>query len=1360
MPLADFHPAVAAWFGQAFSAPTAAQLGAWPAIRSGQHTLLAAPTGSGKTLAAFLTAIDDLVRAGLAGPLPDAVQVLYVSPLRALSADIQRNLEAPLAGIRDQLLLHGLSDVPIRTGVRTGDTPQAERVRQRRQVPHILVTTPESLYILLTSKSGRAMLGGVRTVIVDEIHALAANKRGAHLMLSLERLSALTDRPPQRVGLSATQKPIGRLADYLVSAGGACTVIDTGHGRERDLAIEVTDSPLTAVMANEVWTEVYDRLAALVAEHRTTLVFVNTRRLAERAARHLAERLGEEFVTAHHGSLARRHRLDAEQRLKAGQLKALVCTASLELGIDIGDVDLVCQLGSPKSIATFLQRVGRSGHAVGGLPKGRLFPLSRDDLVECAALLDAVRRGELDAIVMPQAPLDVLAQQIVAEVSAREWDERMLFDAFRAAAPYRQLDRADFTAVVKMLAEGYTTRRGRRGAWLHRDGVHGRLRARRGAALAAVTSGGVIPDQFDCDVLLTPEALRIGSVNEDFAFESLPGDIFQLGNTSYRILKVETGRLFVEDAHGQPPNIPFWFGEAPGRTLELSSAVSRLRADISAWLDEGGMPLAQARLEAQLPVPPAAARQLIEYLAAARAALGALPTQEMVIFERFFDETGDQHLVIHAPFGSRVNKAWGLALRKRFCRRFNFELQAAALEDSIVISLGSVHSFPLHEPAGYLHSASAREVLIQAVIAAPLFEARWRWVATAALAILRQRAGRRTPPQWQRSDAQDLVAAVFPDQIACAENLHAERSVPDHPLVRQAIADCLTESMDVGGFLAVLAGIEGGAIRILTRDLTAPSPLAEEILNARPYAFLDDVPAEERRTLAVRPGPTDMASAATLGVLQQDAIDRVRAEAWPQARGADELHNALLLLGFVTTAEAAREIGWADGLAALALDGRATCLDGALWVAAERLGEVRAVLPDAVANPPVAAIADGPPPAAEDALRELLRGRLEGLGPVTSPQLAAPLGLPLTCIEAALLALEGEGFVLRGRYTPGTRDEEWCERGLLARIHRYSLDRRRREIAPVSEADYARFLRRWQGLDEPLEGPEALYAVIEQLEGLSHPAAAWEGQILPARLAGYLPFWLDQLCAEGRVAWLRLLPPRLSRERPRAVTPVRSTPIVLVPREHLAFWRVLAPTPPVAAELSSPAGRVRDALTELGASFFAELVAATGLLRTQVESALAELVALGMVTSDSFSGLRTLIAPASQRPSFAPRRYRSPRARVAGVGAAGRWSLLPTLADADPRTRDAAIEHVAHTLLARHGIVFRAALEAENCAPPWRELLYVYRRLEARGELRGGRFVQRFAGEQYAAPEALAMLRSARIGTPAGGGAEADAQPA
>ncbi|HET7595370.1 MAG TPA: DEAD/DEAH box helicase, partial [Burkholderiales bacterium] len=778
MPLDTFHPATAAWFTRTFGRPTPAQAEAWPAIKARGHTLIAAPTGSGKTLAAFLAAIDDLVREGLEHGLPAETRVLYVSPLKALSNDIRANLEAPLEGIREELergsqpefALHGSvaegeGSLDIRAWVRTGDTPPNERAKMARTPPHIVVTTPESLYLLLTSESGRRMLRTVRTVIVDEIHALAGNKRGAHLALSLERLSALAGEPPVRIGLSATQKPIEAMAQFL-TGGAECRIVDTGHVRARDLALEVPRSPLSAVMANEVWTEIYDRLAELINAHRTTLIFVNTRRLAERAARHLAERLGEDAVTAHHGSLSKEHRLDAEQRLKHGKLKALIATASLELGIDIGDVDLVCQLGTPRSISAFLQRVGRSGHGVGRTPKGRLFPLSRDDLVECTALLDAVARDELDRIQMPVAPRDVLAQQIVAEVANGEWREDDLYAMFKHAWPYRELPRAEFDAIVKMLAEGYSTRRGRHGAYLHRDVINGMLRPRRGARMSALMNGGVIPDQFDYEVVLAPDGLRVGTLNEDFAFESIAGDIFQLGNTSYRILKVGQGKVYVEDAKGQPPNIPFWFGEAPGRADELSAAVSRLRAQVSEWLNSG-VEAARERSQAEWGLAPAAADQLIEYLAAARAALTVLPTQETLVFERFFDEAGDQHLVIHSPFGSRINRAFGLALRKRFCRKFNFELQAAALEDTIVLSLGATHSFQLEDVAHYLHSNTVREVLTQALLAAPMFPTHWRWNATTALAIKRMRNGKRMPPAFQRSDAEDLMALIFPDQLAC-----------------------------------------------------------------------------------------------------------------------------------------------------------------------------------------------------------------------------------------------------------------------------------------------------------------------------------------------------------------------------------------------------------------------------------------------------------------------------------------------------------------------------------------------------------------------------------------------------------------
>src|SRR5438093_7238295 len=954
MPKSLFHPAVAAWFDRSFAAPTAAQAQAWPAFQAGRHVLIAAPTGSGKTLAAFHYAIDGQVRHGLDGVLIDETQIVYVSPLKALSNDIQRNLEVPLAGIRENLRAHGLPDVDIRTWVRTGDTPPSERDRMRRRPPHIVVTTPESLYILLGSESGRSMLATTRTVIVDEIHALAANKRGTHLALSLERLATLCGDRLLRVGLSATQKPIEAVARFLVGAnktsGVDCTVIDTGHRRERDLALEVPDAPLEAVMSAEVWEQVYQRLADLIEAHRTTLIFVNTRRLVERVTRQLSERIGVDGVAAHHGSLAKEQRLDAEQRLKHGKLKALVATASLELGIDIGDVDLVCQLGSPRSIATFLQRVGRSGHAIDGTPKGRLFPLSRDELVECAALLDAVRRGELDLLKIPEQPLDVLAQQIVAEVGAREWDEGELYALVRRASPYRVLGREDFGAVVGMLAEGFSTRRGRRGALIHHDAVNHVLRGRRGARLTTLTSGGTIPDNADYRVLLEPENQFIGTVNEDFAVESMAGDIFQLGNKSYRIQRVERGVVRVEDAHGMAPTIPFWLGEAPGRSDELSESVSRLRAEISARLstDPSGETALQWLVD-KIGIDAPAALQLVEYLKSAHAALGCLPTRDTVVLERFFDEAGGMQLVIHSPYGSRLNRAWGLALRKRFCRKFNFELQAAATEDNIVLSLTTAHSFELADVSRYLHSASVRPVLIQAMLDAPMFVTRWRWVIGVALALPRFRGGRKVPPQLARMGAEDLIAAVFPDQIACAENLTGEREVPDHPLVRQTIGDCLTEAMDIEGLERLLRRIESGEVRIVSRDLTEPSPLALEVLSARPYAYLDDAPLEERRTQAVMSRRwLSPEAAADLGRLDPEAIARVRSEAWPEAANPDELHDALVWLGFLSVVEARAGPGWSDWLSELARQNRVARLHApatTVWIAAERLPHFQALWP-------------------------------------------------------------------------------------------------------------------------------------------------------------------------------------------------------------------------------------------------------------------------------------------------------------------------------------------------------------------------------------------------------------------------------
>jgi ATP-dependent helicase Lhr and Lhr-like helicase len=1345
-----FHPAVAEWFEQSFDAPTAAQAEAWPLIQAGMHTLIAAPTGSGKTLAAFLAAIDGLVRRGVEGRLADETQIVYVSPLKALSNDIQRNLEAPLAGIRDALRRQGLPEVEIRTWVRTGDTAPGERERMRRTPPHIVVTTPESLYILLGSDSGRKMLATTRTVIVDEIHAVAPNKRGSHLAISLERLAVLCGDRLLRVGLSATQKPIEAVARFLVGPSAECQIIDTGHRRARDLALEVPSSPLEAVMSGEVWQQVYDRLAELVEAHRTTLIFVNTRRMAERVTRQLSERLRADQVTAHHGSLAKEQRFDAEQRLKSGSLKALVATASLELGIDIGDVDLVCQLGSPRSIASFLQRVGRSGHAVAGTPKGRLFPLSRDELVECAALLDSVRRGELDRLMVPEQPLDVVAQQIVAEVAAQEWNEDDLYALIRRAWPYRELPREDFSAVLAMLAEGFSTRRGRRGALIHHDAVNHQLRGRRGARLTALTSGGTIPDNADYQVLLEPENQNIGTVNEDFAVESMAGDIFQLGNTAYRILRVERGTVRVEDAQGMAPNIPFWLGEAPGRTDELSRSVSRLRAELAVRLPKGST-LPWLRDEVGIAEP--AAEQLLEYLASGHAALGVLPTQDTLVIERFFDEVGGTQLVIHSPYGSRLNRAWGLALRKRFCRKFNFELQAAATEDNIILSLTRAHSFDLSEVTRYLNSASVRNLLIEALLDAPMFITRWRWVAGVSLALPRFRGGRKVPPQLARMAAEDLIAAIFPDQVACAENLVGEREIPDHPLIRQTITDCLGEAMDIAGLENLLRRLEAGEIRVVARDLTEPSPLALEVLSARPYAYLDDAPLEERRTQAVMSRRWLAPEAASdIGRLDPDAIKRVRDEAWPDPANADELHDALLWLGFLSAEEA--QPAWRNWFAQLAGERRVALLrtqntlsasgegegdfevNAGLWLAAERLPQFQAIWPNAKLDPPIAApeAHAGRDWSREEAHVEVLRGRLEGLGPVTEATLAAPIGIEPKEVSAALRALETEGFAMRGRFTPGAEAEEWCERRLLARIHRYTVGRLRAEIQPVAARDFLRFLLGWQRVtpDTRMEGPDALEVLIRQLEGFEAPAGAWETEILPARLDGYEPSWLDDQCFAGRVTWARLRP-RNGGER--GATPVRTTPITLLVRRHTPLWASLSsPEDPVRP--SSRGQAIADFIRQYGASFFDELVEGTGLLRPQAEEALAELVALGIVTSDSFGGLRALL----RKPAGGRRR----RTAMFGMENAGRWALARrTQPQRDARPD--AVEHLARTLLLRYGIVFWRLLEREaSWLPPWRDLLRVYRRLEARGEIRGGRFVAGFSGEQFALPDAIGILREVR----------------
>jgi ATP-dependent Lhr-like helicase len=1359
-----FHPIVARWFEEKFGSPTQPQQRGWPAIQSGNYTLIAAPTGSGKTLAAFYAELDQLFRDGLEGKLTDATRVVYVSPLKALSNDIHKNLEEPLLGIRKAFLEQTGKDVDVRAAVRTGDTPASKRLAMGRKPPHILVTTPESLYLLLTSESGRRLLAPVRTLIVDEIHALVSNRRGSHLALSMARLSALANHPVQRIGLSATQKPIKEVARFLVGTdrcnGGApaCTIIDEGFRRELDLAIEVPGSPLEAVMSNEVWAEVYTRLADLIAAHRTTLVFVNTRRLAERVTHHLCERLGADKVTSHHGSLSAKLRLEAENRLKRGELKALVATASLELGIDIGSVDLVCQVGPSRSIATLLQRVGRAEHKLGGLPKGRIFPLSRDELVECLATVRSVRAGQLDTLQIPQKPLDVLAQQLVAAAACEDWEEKHLFDLMRSAYPYIDLARAEFDEVLRMLAEGFSTKRGRRGALIHHDAVNGRVRARRGARLVALTSGGAIPENADYHVVLEPSETFIGTVNEDFAVESAAGDIFQLGNTSWKILRINAGTVRVQDAGGQPPNIPFWLGEAPGRSNEVSQAVSALRLEAETEIQgaaESGPVVNSWRATSGL--PESATQQLADYFAATYKALGALPSQQTLIIERFFDESGGMQLVIHSPFGIRINRAWGLALRKRFCRSFNFELQAAATDDAIVLSLGTQHSFPLDEVFRYLNSKTVRELLVQALLDAPMFPVRWRWNAGRALALPRQRGGQRVPAPLHRMESENLLGAVFPDQLACLENIVGDREIPQHPLVQQTIEDCLTEAMDIDGLIAVLRKIETGQVRCLARDLPEPSPMAHEILNARPYAFLDNAPLEERRTQAVYTRRASESSESDgLGILDQAAIKTVTGEAWPRATNPDELHEALLLSGALTDEEvralAGTDATWLTALTGERRAGRLIAAPG-LWTAAERVPLMEAVYPGARFEPPLTgpASAQRQPWEREAALRELVRGRMEISGPVTLGALASLFQVPQSEIEGALLGLESEGFVLRGKFHAGTRELEWCDRRLLARIHRLTLNRLRAEIQPVTLAEFQRFLLAWHraALEDRAEGPDGVLAVLESLDGYELATVAWEPEVLALRVKDYEPRWLDQLCFTGRIGWGRLTRPQNQNGRLQA--PIRSSPVSLFLREHLPDWLTLSrPTGP--PELSPDATLILNRFREHGALFFGELLEGRNLLPSRVEDALAELAAQGWVTADSFEGLRALLLPRDKRVPHAATGHRRRHRSVSSVEFAGRWSLLRRPEQTKPLNdgethwpaREKAIETFARTLLKRYGVVFRRLLERESLSVSWYELGRVYRRLEARGEIRGGYFVAGVGGEQFALPEAIGLLRSIR----------------
>lgn len=1374
------HPLVQEWFVAKFGTPTEPQMMGWPEIVAGKDTLISAPTGSGKTLAAFLACIDQLVRKAITGGLRDEIEVLYVSPLKALGNDIQKNLEAPLGEILQLANARGFLMPEIRAAVRTGDTLMHERRAMQKRPPQILVTTPESLYILLTAGRSRELLRTVHTVIVDEIHAVADDKRGSHLALSLERLEALTASRPTRIGLSATQQPIEKIGQFFVGSSRPLpTIVQVAQRRAFDLAVEVPASELGAVASNEMWDEIYKRIAELVQQHRSTLIFVNTRRLAERVAHNLGSLLGEDAVASHHGSLSRLRRLAVENKLKAGELRAMVATASLELGIDIGTVDLVCQIGSPRSIAVALQRVGRAGHWRGAIPKGRLFATTRDELLECAALVRSIRAGLLDQIIIPESPLDVLAQQIVAECATGEWSEDELFTLIKRAYPYRALAQETFDELIDMLASGISARRGRYGTYLHHDAVNKRLRARRGSRLASITSGGAIPDNALYTVIAEPEGMVVGTLDEDFAVESLRGDIVLLGNTSWRIRRVQSGSVLVEDAHGAAPNVPFWRGEAPARTAELSEQVAELRQKVSSLAETAAPHMIRsdpARAAAvdwliqECGLDRAGAEQAVEYVIAGRAVLRAVPTQHTVIAERFFDESGGMQLVIHAPFGGRINKAWGLALRKRFCRSFNFELQAAATDNGLNISLGEQHSFPLADVFRFLQPASVEELLSQAVLASPIFTSRWRWAAGRALALLRFQGGKKVPPQIQRMRSDDLLAAVFPHALACPENLEGDIEIPDHPLVRETMKDALTEAMDIEGLKNLLEAILSGKIQTVAVDTPVPSQFSHEILNANPYAYLDDAPLEERRARAVemrRILPEAVLS--EVGRLDPAAITEVREESWPDVRDADELHDVLqtlIALPEFSTANAAysRETGtlesslkevirnstqnWQKYFAALNADrraARAVVGEHRYWVTAEKSKVFTVIFPEARFEselPDVGAAGSGK----EEAVGTLVAGWMAHSGPVTTTIISDALGIAQPETEEAFLRLEASGAILRGNFTGTSSDTEWCERRLLARIHRLTLGSLRKQVEPATAAQFMRWLLRWQHAAPGTQvfGEHGTLEVLRQLQGFEAPANAWEREILSQRIANYDPKVLDQLCLTGAVGWGRLSPHPATLEEQipsgRRVIPSSVAPITFFVRAE-ADWMIHRHTESGDAEprgLSPAARDVLQFLRQRGASFFADIVRGTQKLKAEVETTLWELVTAGIITADGFDNIRALIDP--------KRRAGQGRGQGRGQNArprhsAGRWSLLFAH---DEGERANVIEATCRMLLARYGVVFRELLARETMLPRWRELLLTFRRLEDRAEARGGRFVSGFIGEQFAMPMAVESLRATR----------------